>query len=296
MMKSGPAPVRRPGADRPTRRRGRATGLDGRPCAILRLVVRHATPAVRPDDVLTALRRGGEPDAAGPTPGDPAGARPPRAGERDGGRSLGRRPHREAMVPSPRMPRPSGRPQTDAGTHSGRGDHAPRGRRLRPGGSPTGCDGSYPDARRRAHDTNRQTTTTRQAAPRTRRRAAARPAGPPSAAAADAPRTVGRGTGEEDRQEGGEEDHEEGHRRTSEADVAEPRPTPAKKTAKKATKKTTKKAAAEAAAAEAAGAPSLLFKAPDPAEAVPADAVPTEGKPAKKTAKKSTKKADEQGR
>lgn len=28
---------------------------DGSPCAILRLVVRHATPAVRPDDVLTAL-------------------------------------------------------------------------------------------------------------------------------------------------------------------------------------------------------------------------------------------------
>jgi radical SAM-linked protein len=28
---------------------------DGRPCAILRLVVRHETPAVRPDDVLTAL-------------------------------------------------------------------------------------------------------------------------------------------------------------------------------------------------------------------------------------------------
>ncbi|TQF05422.1 DUF2344 domain-containing protein [Kitasatospora acidiphila] len=28
----------------------------GRPCAILRLVVRHATPAVRPDDVLSGLR------------------------------------------------------------------------------------------------------------------------------------------------------------------------------------------------------------------------------------------------
>ncbi|MGY0067296.1 TIGR03936 family radical SAM-associated protein [Streptomyces sp. QTS137] len=33
-------------ADRPT----------GRPCAILRLVVRHVTPAVRPDDVLSGLR------------------------------------------------------------------------------------------------------------------------------------------------------------------------------------------------------------------------------------------------
>ncbi|MFF0312020.1 TIGR03936 family radical SAM-associated protein [Streptosporangium sp. NPDC004379] len=28
----------------------------GRPCVILRMVVRHATPAVRPDDVLTGLR------------------------------------------------------------------------------------------------------------------------------------------------------------------------------------------------------------------------------------------------
>ncbi|MEV0845801.1 TIGR03936 family radical SAM-associated protein [Streptomyces sp. NPDC049954] len=34
----------------------RADGPAGRPCAILRLVVRHVTPAVRPDDVLSALR------------------------------------------------------------------------------------------------------------------------------------------------------------------------------------------------------------------------------------------------
>ncbi|MBL1066527.1 DUF2344 domain-containing protein [Streptomyces sp. 7-21] len=37
----------------------RAGGSDGpapRPCAILRLVVRHLTPAVRPDDVLSGLR------------------------------------------------------------------------------------------------------------------------------------------------------------------------------------------------------------------------------------------------
>lgn len=34
---------------------GRAAGASGLPCAILHLVVRHATPAVRPDDVLTAL-------------------------------------------------------------------------------------------------------------------------------------------------------------------------------------------------------------------------------------------------
>jgi radical SAM-linked protein len=32
-------------------------GHGGRPCAILRLVVRHLTPAVRPDDVLTGLGR-----------------------------------------------------------------------------------------------------------------------------------------------------------------------------------------------------------------------------------------------
>ncbi|MFD7706667.1 TIGR03936 family radical SAM-associated protein [Streptomyces sp. NPDC059785] len=38
--------TRNPQADRPT----------DRPCAILRLVVRHVTPAVRPDDVLSGLR------------------------------------------------------------------------------------------------------------------------------------------------------------------------------------------------------------------------------------------------
>nr|WP_067130515.1 TIGR03936 family radical SAM-associated protein [Microtetraspora malaysiensis] len=36
---------------------GRAAGQEpDRPCVILRMVVRHATPAVRPDDVLTGLR------------------------------------------------------------------------------------------------------------------------------------------------------------------------------------------------------------------------------------------------
>ncbi len=35
---------------------GRAAGAGGDDCAILRAVVRHTTPAVRPDDVLTALR------------------------------------------------------------------------------------------------------------------------------------------------------------------------------------------------------------------------------------------------
>ncbi|MFB7456379.1 TIGR03936 family radical SAM-associated protein [Streptomyces sp. NPDC088337] len=33
-----------------------ADGPTGQPCAILRLVVRHVTPAVRPDDVLSGLR------------------------------------------------------------------------------------------------------------------------------------------------------------------------------------------------------------------------------------------------
>lgn len=32
------------------------TGVDPQGCAILRVVVRHTTPAVRPDDILTALR------------------------------------------------------------------------------------------------------------------------------------------------------------------------------------------------------------------------------------------------
>jgi radical SAM-linked protein len=35
---------------------GRAAVAGGGPCAILQMVVRHTTPAVRPDDVLTALR------------------------------------------------------------------------------------------------------------------------------------------------------------------------------------------------------------------------------------------------
>jgi radical SAM-linked protein len=36
---------------------GEGDGREDRPCAILRLVVRHLTPAVRPDDVLTGLGR-----------------------------------------------------------------------------------------------------------------------------------------------------------------------------------------------------------------------------------------------
>ena len=56
MMKAGPrrfdarGPIVRLAADAGQT----ASGVD---CAILRLVVRHATPAVRPDDVLTALKQ-----------------------------------------------------------------------------------------------------------------------------------------------------------------------------------------------------------------------------------------------
>jgi radical SAM-linked protein len=42
-------------ADTPGAEAASAT-VSGLPCAILHLVVRHATPAVRPDDVLTAMR------------------------------------------------------------------------------------------------------------------------------------------------------------------------------------------------------------------------------------------------
>ena len=62
MMKSGP---RRFDARGPIVRLAAQPGqtASGAPCAILRLVVRHSTPAVRPDDVLTALR-----EVAGLTP------------------------------------------------------------------------------------------------------------------------------------------------------------------------------------------------------------------------------------
>jgi radical SAM-linked protein len=56
MMKSGP---RRFDARGPIVRLAADAGqtASGSRCAILRLVVRHATPAVRPDDVLTALHQ-----------------------------------------------------------------------------------------------------------------------------------------------------------------------------------------------------------------------------------------------
>lgn len=44
----------------------RVAQVGGVPCAILRVVVRHTTPAVRPDDVLTALRS--QADLAPPSP------------------------------------------------------------------------------------------------------------------------------------------------------------------------------------------------------------------------------------
>jgi len=56
MLKAGP---RRFDAREPVLRLAAESGQtgSGTPCAILRMVVRHATPAVRPDDVLTALRQ-----------------------------------------------------------------------------------------------------------------------------------------------------------------------------------------------------------------------------------------------
>ena len=64
-------------------------GVGDRPCAILDLVVRQVTPAVRPDDVLSAPARGGRPGAAGiRSSGDPAGAGVARR------RRTGRRPAR----------------------------------------------------------------------------------------------------------------------------------------------------------------------------------------------------------
>ncbi|MCZ3386309.1 MAG: TIGR03936 family radical SAM-associated protein [Actinomycetia bacterium] len=56
MMKSGP---RRFDARGPIVRLAADSGstASGAPCAILRAVVRHETPAVRPDDILTALRQ-----------------------------------------------------------------------------------------------------------------------------------------------------------------------------------------------------------------------------------------------
>ncbi|MCP2343773.1 TIGR03936 family radical SAM-associated protein [Actinomadura rupiterrae] len=44
----------------------RGTGATDAPCAILRMVVRHTTPAVRPDDILTGLRQVA--DLAPPSP------------------------------------------------------------------------------------------------------------------------------------------------------------------------------------------------------------------------------------
>ena len=67
MTKNGMRTVRRPGGPRSWSPRAGAAGCrracrGGRagrrpPCAILQVVVRHTTPAVRPDDVLAALRQ-----------------------------------------------------------------------------------------------------------------------------------------------------------------------------------------------------------------------------------------------
>jgi len=55
-------PKRRPGQDRGDG----VAQVDPVPCAILQLVVRHTTPAVRPDDILAALRS--QADLAPPSP------------------------------------------------------------------------------------------------------------------------------------------------------------------------------------------------------------------------------------
>ena len=75
----GPARVRLP------RRRGRLEVLDtpGRDGgARLDLVLRHAVPSVRPDDVLTGLARADRPDDRPGTAADPAGAGPARPRDR----------------------------------------------------------------------------------------------------------------------------------------------------------------------------------------------------------------------
>ncbi|MBE1557854.1 radical SAM-linked protein [Nonomuraea africana] len=61
---------------------GTAAQVPGQSCVILRMVVRHMTPAVRPDDVLTGLRLVA--DFAPPVPprGDQAGAGAARRGNR----------------------------------------------------------------------------------------------------------------------------------------------------------------------------------------------------------------------
>jgi hypothetical protein len=56
-IEAGPAPFRGVGVSAGQSGVGEGDGHDDRPCAILRLVVRHLTPAVRPDDVLTGLAR-----------------------------------------------------------------------------------------------------------------------------------------------------------------------------------------------------------------------------------------------
>ncbi len=104
--------------------------------------------------------------------------------------------------------------------------------------------------------------------PRARRKAAARPAGPPSAEAPPAKKATKKATAKKTTKKTTTK------KSAPEADAEVP--------AKKTTKKTAKKAAAKKTTAETdPGAPSLLFKAPDP--------VATD-QPAKKTAKKTATK------
>jgi radical SAM-linked protein len=64
---AGVDPVGNPGGYSPGQDPGtRVAQVDPSPCAILQLVVRHTTPAVRPDDILAALRS--QADLAPPSP------------------------------------------------------------------------------------------------------------------------------------------------------------------------------------------------------------------------------------
>ena len=130
-------------------------------------------------------------------------------------------------------------------------------------------------------------------APRTRRRAAARPAGPPSTETTPSPKSAAAESLDKPakktaKKAAAKKSTKKAATKKSAAAATEvgsdtAADAPAKKVAKKATKKATKKTAAETEAA----APSVLFKAPDPA---------TAEKPAKKTTKKSAaSKKDDAG-
>ncbi len=101
-------------------------------CAILRMVVRHMTPAVRPDDILAALRQRGSPRAVVTPAGDPAGAGAAWHGGRCcgdyGGAVAG---SGDLMRPEPARPAATGQVPAPVG-HDGRND---RKQKPAPGGA-----------------------------------------------------------------------------------------------------------------------------------------------------------------